>query len=119
MRSGQYQTKRHKYPDWIAELNAVVSDESVPIRRPSYTISELTPTPQHGDHSVMCSSIILGLGLMGVEEIIIGDAVYIDIPQSSTGVYDELATEVVPSISLTNTPHHNTRTHHITYIQSF
>ena len=43
----------------------------------------------------MCS-IILGLGLMGVEEIIIGDAVYIDIPQSSTGVYDELATEVVP-----------------------
>jgi len=32
-------------------------------------------------------SIILGLGLTGVEEIIIGDAVYIDIPQSSIGEY--------------------------------
>ena len=38
--------------------------------------------------SVHLRSIILGLGLTGVEEIIIGDAVHIDsIPQSSIGEY--------------------------------
>ena len=37
--------------------------------------------------SVHMRSIILGLGLTGVEEIIIDDAVHIDIPQSSIGEY--------------------------------
>ena len=38
--------------------------------------------------SIHMRSIILGLGLTGVEEIIIGDAVHIDsIPQSSIGEY--------------------------------
>jgi hypothetical protein len=37
--------------------------------------------------SIHMRSIILGLGLTGVEEIIIGDAVHIDIPQSIIGEY--------------------------------
>jgi hypothetical protein len=37
--------------------------------------------------SIHMRSIILGLGLTGFEEIIIGDAVHIDIPQKRTGEY--------------------------------
>ena len=37
--------------------------------------------------SIHMRSIISGLGLTGVEEIVIGDAVHIDIPQSSIGEY--------------------------------
>ena len=37
--------------------------------------------------SIHMHSIILVLGLTGVEETIIGDIVYIDIPQSSIGEY--------------------------------
>jgi hypothetical protein len=37
--------------------------------------------------SIHMHSIILGLGLTGVEEIVIGDAIHIDIPQSSIREY--------------------------------
>ena len=37
--------------------------------------------------SIHMRSIISGMGVTGVEEIIIGDAVHIDIPQSSIGEY--------------------------------